>query len=352
MSSQTITISSPADFHVHLRQGSLSRLVTPHVRRGGFNLAYVMPNLTPPITTTDSALRYKQELQAIDPNVEYLMTLYLSLELTPDEVRKAHAAGIVGVKSYPKGVTTNSEGGIESFEVYYPVFEAMQEVGMVLNLHGEVPSDASANIHVINAESIFLPHLVRLHAKFPQLRIVLEHATTRAAVETVKSLGPTVACTITAHHLALTVDDWAGQSYHYCKPVAKFPDDRKALQDIVREGHPRFFLGSDSAPHPAHNKSFATPSQGCAAGLYTSPILLPLTAHLLESFGALDKLEGFVSRFGRRFYEREIDSASGNSVVLRKISQIVEKSFVAEDADVVPFWAGKELGWSIWYQCS
>lgn len=155
----TISVPSPADFHVHLRQGELSKLVTPHVRKGGFHLAYVMvsdfpavaliktdlsdlqPNLKPPITSVSAALDYKNSLETIDPSVTYLMTLYLSPDLTPDEIRKAAKAGIVGVKSYPRGVTTNSDSGIESYEMYYPVFEAMQEVDMVLNLHGEVPSD-------------------------------------------------------------------------------------------------------------------------------------------------------------------------------------------------------------------
>lgn len=211
----------------------------------------------PPIKTTDEALEYKAHLQAIDPTVEYLMTLYLNPNLNPDEIRKAACAGIVGklpspskdhaisikkyysgVKSYPRGVTTNSDGGISpsSIEEFYPVFAAMEETGMVLNLHGELPSDAHNNICVINAENHFLPVLRTLHAKFPKLRIVLEHATTRAAVECVKELGDTVACTITAHHLAMTVDDWAGQPWHYCKPVAKFPHDRLALQEVVKEG--------------------------------------------------------------------------------------------------------------------
>ncbi|KAF4600770.1 hypothetical protein EYR38_005415 [Pleurotus pulmonarius] len=290
MSSLTeISVSSPADFHVHLRQGPMSSLVTPHVREGGFSLAYVMPNLKPPITTTEQALAYKHDLEKIDPSVHYLMTLYLSPELTPDEIRKAKRAGIVGVKSYPRGVTTNSDGGIESYEVYYPVFEAMQEVDMVLNLHGEVPSDASANVHILNAEPTFLPHLFALHAAFPRLRIVLEHATTRAAIEAVKSCGNTVGCTITPHHLALTVDDWAGQALNFCKPVAKYPDDRQALRQVIKEGHPRFFLGSDSAPHPSHAKTTCATDHGCAAGIYTSPILLPLVTDLLDSFGALDK---------------------------------------------------------------
>ncbi|CCO26580.1 dihydroorotase [Rhizoctonia solani AG-1 IB] len=290
---EILQVPSPADFHVHLRQGSMSALVTPHVALGGFKLAYVMPNTKPPITSTEQALAYKQKLEAIDPQTEYMMTLYLSPELTPDEINKAKAAGIAGVKSYPRGVTTNSDSGIESYDVYYPVFEAMQEVDMVLNLHGEIPSEARTNTCVLNAEPQFLPHLRKIHAAFPRLRIVLEHATTRAAVECVKELGNTVACSITAHHLALTVDDWAGQSWHFCKPVAKYPDDREALREIVKEGHPRFFLGSDSAPHPPSSKSNAGPDSPCAAGVYTSPILLPLVAHLLESFGALDKLNDF-----------------------------------------------------------
>ncbi|KAJ7507489.1 hypothetical protein B0H11DRAFT_1967337 [Mycena galericulata] len=343
-----IYVPSPADFHVHLRQGTLATLVTPHVRKGGFTLAYVMPNLKPPITTTAQALAYKAELEAIDPTVEYLMTLYLSPDLTPEEVVKAKEAGIVGVKSYPRGVTTNSDGGIESYEIYYPVFETMQRVDMVLNLHGEVPSDPTTNTHVLNAEPHFLPHLHSLHKTFPKLRIVLEHATTRAAISAVKACGPTVACTITAHHLALTVDDWAGQSFNFCKPVAKFPDDRDALRDVIREGHPRFFLGSDSAPHPAHSKSTSTPTQRCAAGIYTSPILLPLVAHLLESFGALDKLDGFVSTLGRRFYHRELSAEQAEQVVLRKVeTHVINGIYGAGEDIVVPFWAGKEIGWQI-----
>jgi dihydroorotase len=169
-----------------------------------------LPNLKPPIATTDQALEYRAKLQKLSPGTEFLMSLYLNPNLTPDEVRKAAKAGISGVKSYPRGVTTNSDGGIESYTVYYSVFEAMEQVGMVLNIHGEVPSDPDSNICVMNAEEMFLRHLVQLHKDFPKLKIVLEHATTKAAVDTVKSLGDTVACTITIHHLYLLVDDWAG----------------------------------------------------------------------------------------------------------------------------------------------
>jgi dihydroorotase len=342
-----IQVSGAADFHVHLRQGALSQLVTPHVRKGGFCLAYVMPNLKPPITTTEQALAYQKHLQALDPHVDFMMTLYLSPELTPDEVRRAKAAGISGVKSYPRGVTTNSDGGIESYEMYYPVFEAMEQEGLVLNLHGEIPSDERTNTCVLNAEEHFLPHLISLHQRFPKLRIVLEHATTRAAVETVKQLGDTVACTITAHHLALTVDDWAGQSFHYCKPVAKFPNDRDALRQVIREGHPRFFLGSDSAPHPPATKATSTPTSPCAAGVYTSPILLPLVAHLLDSFGALERLQDFVSNFGRAFYQRPVQMRALDTVQLRRVASVVPEACVMGQESVVPFCAGKTLSWAI-----
>jgi len=315
------------------------------------SLVYVMPNLQPPIRTTDEALAYKKILQEIDPSVEYLMTLYLSPSLTPEEVKKAKQAGIVGVKSYPRGVTTNSDSGIENYEIYYPVFEAMQEEGLVLNLHGEIPSDPATNTCVLNAEAKFLPQLAKLHAAFPKLRIVLEHATTQDSIEMVKSLGDTIACTITAHHLAITVDDWAGQSLHYCKPVAKFPSDREALREVIRSGHPRFFLGSDSAPHPYSNKTTSSISRGCAAGVYTSPILLPLLAHLLESFGALDKLEGFASTHGRKFYGfpvRGSQNEGAGHVKLRREKQLVSAERKGDkDVDVVSFWAGKELGWKI-----
>lgn len=235
----------------------------------------IQPNLKPVVATAKQAVAYKAELEALAPDVNFLMTLYLSPELTPAEVAAAAKAGVTGVKSYPRGVTTNSEGGIESYTAYYDVFRAMEEHNMVLNLHGEVPSDhdnvsldsrpsydadgrssltrdfSSAShqgITILNAEEKFLQHLVQLHKDFPRLRIVLEHATTAAAVAAVKSLGDTVACTITVHHLALVIDDWAVNSHNFCKPVAKTPEDRKALRDIVKEG---WFLLSMEGNHVA-----------------------------------------------------------------------------------------------------
>ncbi|KAG8754805.1 hypothetical protein FRC14_004630 [Serendipita sp. 396] len=340
-----LEIPGPADFHVHLRQGELCNLVTPHVRQGGFTLAYVMPNLTPPITSTEQALEYQARLQAIEPSVRFLMTLYLSPELTPHEIHKAKRAGIVGVKSYPRGVTTNSESGIESYIAYYPVFKAMEEEDMVLNLHGEIPSDPTTNTCVLNAERRFLKHLEALHRDFPRLRIVLEHATTKEAVETVKALGPTVACTITAHHLALTVDDWAGQSFNFCKPVAKYPEDREALRAVIKEGHPRFFLGSDSAPHQVGKKATATPDQPCAAGVYTAPVLLPLVAHLLDSFDALDNIVAFTSINGRRFYK--VEEEQPFIMRIRKSPNTIFPSLTLKDETVIPFWAGRQIDWGL-----
>ncbi|TPX34552.1 dihydroorotase [Synchytrium microbalum] len=345
----TIQIPPVDDFHVHLRQGALMKTVTELLPSSGVGTALVMPNLKPPISNTEQALHYKSQLQAICPNIEFLMTLYLGPDLTTDEIRKAHKAGIVGVKSYPRGVTTNSDSGIESYTTYYPVFQVMEEVGMILNLHGEVPSDDAKGICVLNAEEMFLEHLKQLHHDFPRLRIVLEHATTRAAVEMVKSLGDTVGCTITVHHLVLTVDNWAGQCHNFCKPVAKYPHDRKALQDVIREGHPRFFLGTDSAPHAKHLKESGT----AVAGVFTGAHVAAYTATTLDSFGAIDKLKAFACENGRKFYGLRAATNSGMITLVKKEGAdalIVENEieFVDDDGvrrSVVPFMAGKGLQW-------
>ncbi|KAJ3254677.1 hypothetical protein HK103_007016 [Boothiomyces macroporosus] len=335
------------DFHVHLRQGALMEKVTPSLEQGGCRLAYVMPNLTPPITTTKQAMEYKEKLQKLAPNVEFLMTLYLNPELTVEEIYAAAKAGIKGVKSYPRGVTTNSEGGIESYTVYYPIFEAMEKTGMVLNLHGEIPSDATSNVCVLNAEEMFLTHLQSLHRDFPNLKIVLEHATSKAAVDMVKSLGPTVGCTITVHHLQLVVDDWAGCCHNFCKPVAKFPKDRDALRQVVKEGHPRFFLGTDSAPHPRTAKE----TSKAAAGVFVTPYLASYLASILDSFGALDKLEGFACKFGRQFYGIA-DSKDSKVLNLAKEDFTVPQEFqyvndAGVEAAIVPFLAGKAMSWKL-----
>ncbi|KAK3806333.1 MAG: dihydroorotase, homodimeric type [Benniella sp.] len=345
-----ITIPTACDMHVHLRQGTLMSMVTPKVVEGGVSICYVMPNLQPPITTTEMALAYKAELEALAPQVTFLMSLYLNPALTPEEIMKAKAAGIRGVKSYPRGVTTNSESGIESYDIYYDVFRAMEKEGMVLNLHGEIPSDADKNVCVMNAEEKFLNHLKEIHLAFPNLKIILEHATTEAAVNMVKSLGDTVGCTITVHHLQLVVDDWAGKCHNFCKPVAKYPSDRAALRNVILEGHPRFFLGTDSAPHPSHKKE----GPEACAGVFTTPLVLPYLATILESYGALDRLEDFACNFGRKFYEVQKEEKWVGKVTLVRESWEAPKGYsfggegiVGEKGEVVPFMAGKPLGWKI-----
>ena len=208
-----IVLPAAADFHIHLRDGAMSRAVVPTIRSGGVDTVYVMPNLVPPVTSVTDALAYRDRLLAISSNgyVDYLMTLYLSAgHTTPAVVREAAESGVVkGIKVYPQGVTTNSAAGVSSYDEFLDVFAEMERVGLVLNIHGEVPSGRDKSTTVLNAESKFLPTLKLLHEKFPKLRIVLEHCTTRDAVEAVRACGDTVAGTITAHHLYLTVDDWA-----------------------------------------------------------------------------------------------------------------------------------------------
>ncbi|KAF2835890.1 Metallo-dependent hydrolase [Patellaria atrata CBS 101060] len=268
-------IAAPADFHVHLRDRAMMELVTPTIRKGGVNTVYVMPNLNPPITTVEQALAYRVRLQSLAPDITFLMTLFLHATTTPSTIIAAAAAGIVGIKSYPANVTTQSSAGVTDYTSFFPVFAEMERQGLVLNLHGECPSGGA--ITVLNAEEKFLPTLHLLHATFPRLRIVLEHCSTAAAVAAVRECGPTVAGTVTPHHLSLVVDDWAADSICFCKPVAKTPRDRDALLRTAVSGSPKFFLGSDSAPHPLVAKT----ARRVAAGVFTQPYVVPLVLDAL-----------------------------------------------------------------------
>ncbi|KAJ1799712.1 dihydroorotase [Coemansia sp. RSA 2399] len=343
-----ITLPWASDFHCHLRQDAMMETVTPMVEQGGVRTVLAMPNLTPPLTTAQMAYDYGQTLQTLAPNVSFILTMYLNAELTAEEINKAARLGITGVKMYPSGVTTNSDWGVVDLKMFYTTFQAMQDNDMVLCLHGECPSDADKGICILNAEERFLDTLRELHRDFPRLRIVLEHATTKAAVDCVKSLGDTVGCTITAHHLFITVDDWAGQPHHFCKPVAKFPEDRKALREVVMSAHPRFFLGSDSAPHPRKAKQGEKP----AAGVFTTPILVPLLATLFEKLGCLGVLEGFVSTHGRAFYRLPAATTSDGAITLVRTASKVPAAFkiLGQEDDgetVVPFMSGQELAWQL-----
>ncbi|KAJ2956785.1 hypothetical protein NQ176_g11298 [Zarea fungicola] len=237
---QRIELPATADMHVHLRQDDMMTLVAPTLTSGGVDTAFVMPNLVPPVTTVEMALEYKQKLLAVNPNVNYLMSLFLHSTVTPEVIDKAAAAGVTGVKLYPQGATTNSDNGVADLKAFYDTFEAMERNDMVLNLHGEaLESLAPAGLTL---EEAFLPTLTSLHERFPKLRIILEHCTTSAAVEAVKACGPNVGATITAHHLYLTEADACCDPFAFCKPIPKKPLDRDALLKAAMSGNPKFFL--------------------------------------------------------------------------------------------------------------
>ena len=309
------------------------------------------PNLNPPIVNVDQAIAYRSRLEKLEPRVTFLMTLYLHPSITPETIRRAREAGVVGVKSYPSGVTTNSEHGVLDYAAFDAVFAEMERQNLVLNIHGECPSSSSSSsrskedINVFNAEEAFLATLFDLHRRFPRLRIVLEHITTEAGLVAVRKCGPTVVGTITAHHLFLTTDDWAkgfndnhdiGNPYCYCKPVAKSSRDRDALIKAVvtssittitttinnedpSNSDAKFFFGSDSAPHPKSAKVGTTVLDNngdamvaAAAGIFTQPFATQLVVDSIEAairrglitFGDIDreKFIGFLSRFGEEFY--------------------------------------------------
>ncbi|KAF2688071.1 Dihydroorotase [Lentithecium fluviatile CBS 122367] len=362
---EEIELPAAFDAHVHLRDSEMAQLVTPTVRMGGVNQVYVMPNLVPPITTVEQCLAYRARLEAIEPNVEFLMSLYLHESITPEVIREAKKAGIVGVKSYPAGVTTNSSSGVINYETFYPIFAEMEKQDMVLNLHGEVPSNPShaysdstkdsQAITILNAEPAFLPTLKSLHATFPKLRIILEHCSTALALNTVLSLGPTVSGTLTAHHLSLTIDDWAGDPYCFCKPVAKTPEDRDALLAAIvsPSNNGKLFLGTDSAPHAREKKRG---EDKVAAGVFTQPYAVAYVLDALEAgverrvVRAQDvtreRLEGFFGVWGRSFYK--VQDKKGERIVLRrkqgKVADILRKEGLAPE--VVPFRRGEET-WSV-----
>ncbi|KAG0683687.1 dihydroorotase [Pichia californica] len=357
--SSRIELGYTADYHVHLRQGEMMDLVTPTVRDGGVSIAYIMPNLTPPITDIDRVVEYKKELQKLAPKTTFLMTFYLSKLLTPELVAKAADEGaIAGIKCYPAGVTTNSQAGVDpnDFTAFYPIFKVMEQKNLVLNLHGEKPSthDNGEDIHVLNAEEKFLPALARLHKDFPNLKIVLEHCTSKAAIDAIHEINkdlkqgeqPKVVASLTAHHLFLTIDDWAGNPVNFCKPVAKLPHDRRALLDAAVSGKPYFFFGSDSAPHDLSKKSVHI---GVCAGVYTQKFAIAYVAEIFDKIGKLDMLKDFVSTFGNAFYEMDESKLVCNDrcVLVKKDVDIPEvMTFGDSKLKIAPFRPVDKLHWS------
>ena len=341
--SNTLTIIRPDDWHVHLRDGDALAAVAPHTA-AQFARAVVMPNLKPAVTTTAQALAYKQRIQAAlpdDSKFEPLMTLYLTDHTPADEIQRAHDSGVVAVKLYPAGATTNSSAGVTDLRHTHKTLEAMQLLGMPLLVHGEV---TDPEIDVFDREAVFIDkHLAPLRRDFPQLKIVLEHITTREAAQYVAQAGAYTAATITAHHLLFNRNAlFLGgvRPHYYCLPVLKREIHRQALLHAVASGSDRFFLGTDSAPHAAHLKEHAS---GCA-GCYTALSALELYAQAFEGVNALDKLEGFASVHGPDFYGLPRNK---DQVVLKRQAWTLPEALPLGQASIKPLCGGETLAWQL-----
>lgn len=341
-SADRIRIARPDDWHVHLRDGACLATTVAHTARC-FGRAIAMPNLVPPITTAAKALAYKQRiLQALPVGVvfEPLMTLYLTEHTAPEEITQAKNTGqVVAAKLYPAGATTHSEAGVGAIGRLYPVLERMQDVRMPLLIHGEV---TDPGIDIFDRERVFIEReLIPLVERFPQLRIVLEHITTRDAAEFVTTAPAHIAATVTPHHLLLNRNDMLVggiRPHHYCLPVLKRETHRAALVQAATSGNPKFFLGTDSAPHAKGTKEAAC---GCA-GIYTAHAAIELYAEVFDSVGALDKLEGFASFHGPDHYGLP---RNNTHITLRRDPWTVPASYTLVDDELIPFRAGGTMSW-------
>ncbi len=345
MTMQTLTITRPDDWHLHLRDGAALAAVLPDTARR-FSRAIVMPNLKPPVTTVAQAAAYRERILAELPAgmaFEPLMTLYLTDNTAPMEIDTARASGFVhAVKYYPAGATTNSDAGVTDIARCQATLARMEALGMPLLVHGESTDPA---VDVFDREPVFIDRVLRpLLRDFPRLRLVFEHITTQEAVQFVRAAGPNVAATITAHHLLLNRNAiFAGgiRPHHYCLPVLKRETHRQALVEAACSGHPKFFLGTDSAPHARHAKESAC---GCA-GCYTAPAAIELYAEAFEAAGALDKLEAFASFNGADFYGLPRNSAK---ITLRKETWTMAAQLPFADGDhIVPLRAGEPIAWRL-----
>lgn len=339
-----LIITRPDDWHVHLRDGDTMRIVLPDTAKR-FARAIVMPNLNSPIRTVEDARAYRERILAALPeniNFEPLMTLYLTDNTLPIEITRAKACGFIhAVKYYPAGATTNSESGVTDLTRCDAVLAAMEDAGIPLLLHGEV---TDGEIDIFDREAVFIKrHLHRIVERFPRLKIVLEHITTKEAVEFVQMAPDNVAATITAHHLLLNRNAmFAGgiRPHTYCLPVLKRETHRQALVTAATSGNPKFFLGTDSAPHP---KGAKESSCGCA-GIYTSHAAIELYAEVFEMAGALDKLEAFSSFYGADFYGLAHNS---DSVILIKKSWTVPSSIALGTDTLIPLRANETINWQL-----
>lgn len=339
-----LTITQPDDWHLHLRDdAALKRTVLDSARY--FGRAIVMPNLRPPVTTTALANDYRKRIIQARPqgnNFEPLMTLYLTDNTTAEEIQRAHESGIVhAVKLYPAGATTNSDAGVTDLKHCSEALTAMQRLHMPLLVHGEV---TSADIDVFDREKVFIDRvLIPLRQNYPELRVVFEHITTNDAVDFVTAQNSHVAATITPHHLLLNRNDLLVGGVHphnYCLPVLKRNTHQQALIKAATSGNPKFFLGTDSAPHAQNAKENAC---GCA-GIYSGHAAIELYAEAFEQANALEKLEGFASHFGADFYQLPRNTAT---ITLQKESWVVPESYPFAGQPLIPMRAGQTIAWTV-----
>jgi dihydroorotase len=337
----TLSLARPDDWHLHLRDGAALAAVLPHTARQ-FARAIVMPNLRPPVTTAEQALAYRQRILAALPEgmtFEPLMTLYLTDNTPPHEIIRAKAAGVVALKLYPAGATTNSDAGVTDLRKTYATLEAMQREGLLLLVHGEV---TDPEVDIFDREAVFIDRVMQpLRRDFPELKVVFEHITTAEAAQYVADASGPTAATLTAHHLLYNRNAlFTGglRPHYYCLPVLKKERHRLALLKAATSGSPRFFLGTDSAPHAAALKEQSV----CGAGCYTAPAALELYAEAFESAGALDRLEGFASFHGADFYG--LPRNSGTVTLVRQPWTLPE-TLPFGDALIKPLRAGETLNW-------
>ena len=340
---QAITITRPDDWHLHVRDGAALNTVVPHTA-AQFGRAIIMPNLKPPVTTAAQAVAYRERIQAaVPPGVTFqpLMTLYLTDNLPPDEIKRAKDAGVVALKLYPAGATTNSDAGVTDLRKTYKTLEAMQREGLPLLVHGDV---TSPDIDLFDREAVFIEtQLIPLRRDLPELKIVVEHITTKDAAQYVREADRFVGATITAHHLLYNRNAiFLGgiRPHYYCLPVLKRETHRVALVEAATGGNAKFFLGTDSAPHPAHLKEHAS---GCA-GCYTAHAAMELYAQAFDKAGALDKLEGFASFHGADFYGLPRNQGK---ITLRRETWTPPESFIFGEAQLKPLAAGEPLDWKL-----
>jgi dihydroorotase len=339
----SLTLTRPDDWHLHVRDGTAMRDVVPHTA-AQFARAIIMPNLKPPVTTTELAMAYRERiLQCVPEGIDFqpLMTLYLTDNLPPEEITKAHAAGVVALKLYPAGATTNSDAGVTDIKKTYATLETMQRHGLKLLVHGEV---TSPDIDLFDREAVFIDrHLIPLRKDFPELRIVFEHITTREAAQYVESADQHLAATITAHHLLFNrnaIFTGGVRPHYYCLPVLKREEHRQALLRAATSGNAKFFLGTDSAPHPAALKEHAT---GCA-GCYTAHAAIEMYAEAFDSVGALDRLEGFASFNGPDFYGLPRNTGT---IHLQRQDWRAPVTVPFGDAELKPLRGGEVLPWRL-----